>query len=293
MNARLRSFRTSSHRGGAVPDVPAELLHDLPARALGGRVIGRKSKDREVTVVLEDAGVVVKCRPLASRWTRHSVRGEFRAGQELGRLIPVAEPLAWLEPHDPDESQTSYLVLRLLPEASSVRHLLGSDEIDRTKLLNALGQLVGRFHAAGWTHGDLTLKNVLLARDHLHLIDLDHVVRLPPYLRSVGRMHDLRTLRVKGRSVMGRADCREWMRAYADARGLSPLTWRLHLAVTYLFPKRRRALKRAAIRAERRLCLAVERAKRHWGRVQGATRRRGQHAMLWLSRGRQNLNLKE
>jgi hypothetical protein len=240
---------SEAHRGERVSSLDPELLGRLPALVADGRKLGRKSTG-EGTVALDDLGLVVKSRPFTRRWTQHSVRREFEIGHELLQDgIPSTEPLAYLEPYE--RGAASYLVLRLLAGARSLKHVLEpEDAVNRSKLIAQLGGLVGRFHAAGWGHGDLTLKNVLLLQDHsLCLIDLDHVFRVPLGLRTVLRIHDLRRMRVSGRNVLTGREFADLVEAYGEERGLAPWLRRLQIPLTYVVPTKRRSRPALRVRA--------------------------------------------
>jgi len=49
----------------------------------------------------------------------------------------------------------------------------------KRKTIRSAGLLIGQFHQAGFFHGDLQLKNILITGDHLLLIDFDRSYRKP------------------------------------------------------------------------------------------------------------------
>ncbi len=49
----------------------------------------------------------------------------------------------------------------------------------KRKIIRSVGHLIRRFHEAGFFHGDLQLKNILVAGDQLLLIDFDRSYRKP------------------------------------------------------------------------------------------------------------------
>ena len=103
----------------------------------------------------------------------------------------------------------------------------------KRKTIRSAGLLIRQFHQAGFFHGDLQLKNILIAGDQLLLIDFDHSYRKPA-LSIQERMKNLLRL---NRSV------EKWKRL-----GL-PITrtdrWRFFLAYTGGDKKIRGAMKRA------------------------------------------------
>ena len=153
--------------------------------------------------------------------------------------VSVAPHLAYLQPLSTQGA--SYLVLGLLPEARTLRQAIDQGRHDRLKLLDALGRLVGHLHAAGWAHRDLNLKNVLVAGEHLHLIDVEHAVWAPRALRDLLFLHDLRRMRISGRNHLGRSDLDCWVESYARERGLTRAGARFRLALTRAVPARKRS----------------------------------------------------
>jgi 3-deoxy-D-manno-octulosonic acid kinase len=103
----------------------------------------------------------------------------------------------------------------------------------KRKTIRSAGLLIRQFHQAGFFHGDLQLKNILIAGDQLLLIDFDRSYRKPA-LSIQERMNNLLRL---NRSV------EKWKRL-----GL-PITrtdrWRFFLAYTGGDKKIRGAMKRA------------------------------------------------
>lgn len=103
----------------------------------------------------------------------------------------------------------------------------------KRKTIRSAGLLIRQFHQAGFFHGDLQLKNILIAGDHLLLIDFDRSYRKPT-LSIRERMRNLLRL---NRSV------EKWKRL-----GL-PITrtdrWRFFLAYAGDEKKIRGAMERA------------------------------------------------
>jgi len=103
----------------------------------------------------------------------------------------------------------------------------------KRKTIRSAGLLIRQFHQAGFFHGDLQLKNILIAGDQLLLIDFDRSYRKPT-LSIQERMNNLLRL---NRSV------EKWKRLEL------PITrtdrWRFFLAYTGGDKKIRGAMKRA------------------------------------------------
>jgi hypothetical protein len=104
---------------------------------------------------------------------------------------------------------------------------------ERARLLAALGELVGRLHAARFLHADLHGRNLLVAHDlaAAWVLDLDRG-RCVPVLGEPERRDNLRRLyrsvrrrEARGRPFLRRADYLRFLRAYGDARGV-PADWR-------------------------------------------------------------------
>ena len=51
--------------------------------------------------------------------------------------------------------------------------------LQKRKLLRMAGLLLGKFHQSGFFHADLHLKNILVAKDEVFLIDFDRAYRKP------------------------------------------------------------------------------------------------------------------
>jgi 3-deoxy-D-manno-octulosonic acid kinase len=58
-------------------------------------------------------------------------------------------------------------------------HPSGNTISSKRKTIRSVGLLVRQFHQAGFFHGDLQLKNILVAGDQLLLIDFDHSYHRP------------------------------------------------------------------------------------------------------------------
>lgn len=113
---------------------------------------------------------------------------------------------------------------------------------DRAAVMGNLGGLLGRFHDAGFFHGDCTLKNFLFRPSDgaLFVFDLDHahfLRRIFPPLRGIARIHDLRDIWVSGRRILSHGEKETFFEAYAKGRlkGLRRFLWR---RLVELVPKR-------------------------------------------------------
>jgi serine/threonine protein kinase len=90
----------------------------------------------------------------------HSVSFPFYQAYFLSLEVPGAIDLTqYLQEIGPDPSREN---LRL-----------------KRKTIRSAGLLIRQFHQAGFFHGDLQLKNILVARDQLLLIDFDRSYRTP------------------------------------------------------------------------------------------------------------------
>ena len=93
--------------------------------------------------------------------------GEWRALAALHRQgMAVPEPLARASL----AGREALLVARYV-EGRPLLEALGVDPATRRQLLTALGELVARLHALGWTHGDLHAGNILVAGGRPLLVD--------------------------------------------------------------------------------------------------------------------------
>lgn len=211
--------------GGSAADLPG-------AVRLKGKTLGTT-----YSVDLQIGGraipVVVKERrpgPFPGGHPRRSRRA-FRMGRALlAAGLPCPEPLALLESR---AGAPDVLVLGRIAGAVSLRDILGGEgrdappapAADRRALLASLASLLGRFHAAGFYHGDCTLKNLLAAPFpgawSLFISDLDHACSIravPPPLSSLLRIHDLRDVRISGRKILAPGEFDAFLGSYAEGR---------------------------------------------------------------------------
>jgi tRNA A-37 threonylcarbamoyl transferase component Bud32 len=169
--------------------IPALALEENPRRALH-RLEGESP---------EDPRCVVKRHRSTSG--RHPLReaakralGRSPARREwlaLSRLhaagVPVPLPLAWGRLADGDE----IVVSEWREGVGLTSALAGAAEPERTKILDALREAIGRLHAAGFRHGDLHPGNLLVEPDRITLLDLQ---RARPRRHERERLRDLAQL---------------------------------------------------------------------------------------------------
>lgn len=95
--------------------------------------------------------------------------------------IPTIEPIGAIHRTLPPFHQ-GYLLSLEIPEAKNliqyfqeIKSLPSSERLlQKRRTIRSAGQLVRRFHRAGFFHGDLQLKNILVSGEELFLIDFDH-----------------------------------------------------------------------------------------------------------------------
>ncbi len=137
-------------RPGAVPDLPGVVVGGHP-----GRHVRR--------VELPDGGVgYLKVDQRGVWWGGTVSEREARVLAELGRLgLPVPRLL---------DAGPAFLLSEAIDRALPLAECLRDPE-RRRPLARALGRLLARLHAAGYTHGDLYAKHVLCVGEECHLID--------------------------------------------------------------------------------------------------------------------------
>lgn len=95
--------------------------------------------------------------------------------------IPTIEPIGAIHRALPPFHQ-GYLLSLEIPEAKNliqyfqeIKSLPSRERLlQKRRTIRSAGQLVRRFHRAGFFHGDLQLKNILVSGEELFLIDFDH-----------------------------------------------------------------------------------------------------------------------
>ena len=154
--------------------------------------------------------------------------------------IPTVQPVGALHRPTLSPFYRAYLFSLEIPRARNLiqyfqetgTHTAPESLSQKRKFIRLAGLLLRRFHEAGFFHGDLQLKNILVAENQVFLIDFDRSYRKPS-LTLKERMRNLLRL---NRSV------EKWKRL-----GL-PVTrtdrWRFFLAYAGEDPDIRRAMKR-------------------------------------------------
>jgi serine/threonine protein kinase len=90
----------------------------------------------------------------------------------------------------------------------------------KRKTIRSVGFLIRQFHKAGFFHGDLQLKNILVAGDQILLIDFDRSYRKPmlPVQKMMGNLLRLNRSAEKWKRLglpITRTDCWRFFLAYA------------------------------------------------------------------------------
>lgn len=111
--------------------------------------------------------------------------------------IPTLEPIGAVHRKIFPFFYRAYLLSLEIPQARSLLHYLHGQRtaskeslLPKRKLLRSIGLLIRRFHDAGFFHGDLQLKNILIVDEEPFLIDFDRSYRKPG-LSMRGRMKNL------------------------------------------------------------------------------------------------------
>ncbi|RMG14608.1 MAG: hypothetical protein D6731_10020 [Planctomycetota bacterium] len=134
--------------------------------------------------------------------------------------LPTAEPLAIAERRRGGLVVESWLVTRFLPGARELPRVVEERREDRSgtlRLARAVGDLVGRLHAAGIDHPDLKHLNILVgAGEELFLLDLDALVPARPltWRRRVRALGQLEAYAARDYPWAGPALRRAFLRAY-------------------------------------------------------------------------------
>jgi tRNA A-37 threonylcarbamoyl transferase component Bud32 len=146
---------------------------DMPARDAFERVWEQRLVTRESeTLRFLDGGFCLKCRRVPS-W------GDFGAIKRSGRIVHealflervrgvidrVPATLAWGEERCRGIPVRSFLLTRLIPSARNLSEFLRTPDgarPDRAAVLEGTGSLIGRLHAAGFYHRDLSTRNLLV-----------------------------------------------------------------------------------------------------------------------------------
>lgn len=124
---------------------------------------------------------------------------ELRASAAARRAgVVVPEPLAVRATRVAALFRRFTIVTREIEGASNLLTLIpGLSPADKRRLIERVADEIRRLHEAGIYHADLTLQNILVAGDGIHIIDLDKAVLRP---RREDR-RDVRNLSRLNRSV--------------------------------------------------------------------------------------------
>lgn len=205
-------------------------------------------RGEEWTHLLADEGLVVKVRT-GRMARRHPVSREFAVHRALHAAgVAVPEPLTFHEPRRDAAVDRQYLVVRALPVDRSARELLRHDRPPRCRLMQVeLAGRIAELHEAGWVHGDLNLKNVLVGDEATpYLIDLDHTFRPWRGFRSLMQMRDLRDVWISLRRTPATSDFELLFETYAARRGFGAERSRRWERLITLVPKKRELIGRSA-----------------------------------------------
>jgi tRNA A-37 threonylcarbamoyl transferase component Bud32 len=99
--------------------------------------------------------------------------------------IPTVEPIAAIHRSIFGPLYQAYLLSLEIPRANDLIQYFreigpqpsGQKLILKRKVIRSAGLLLQRFHLLGFFHGDLQLKNILIAEDHVFVIDFDRSCR--------------------------------------------------------------------------------------------------------------------
>ena len=161
---------------------------------------------------------------------RHRSRGfaEFRMLAELVRRgLPVPAPIA-ARYRQRGPCYRADLITRTVEGAVTLAQRIADRRMDG-RLAEQVGELVARFHAAGVDHADLNAHNILIAADHLWLIDFDRgEIRAPGTAWKLGNLARLKRSLLKvgacdhDEAALDREVWAPLMRGYERASGTNP-----------------------------------------------------------------------
>jgi len=211
-----------------------------------------KGRTPHLSVLLKDGRRMVIRRYSHGGWLRFLTRDLYflgsRSFQELNLIgeirssgIPTVQPIGAIHVSIFPLFYKAYFLSLQIPNAEDLTHYLlkirsypSRDQIiEKRKIIHDVAILLRHFHQEGFYHGDLQLKNILVAENRPLLIDFDRSYR-KKVLTLMERINNLLRL---NRSV------EKWKRL-----GL-PLTrtdrWRFFLAYSEGDPRIREALRKA------------------------------------------------
>ena len=177
---------------------------------------------------------------LLKRWLlRHSRAGaglfDFAAALQLAKLgITVPRPIAYGQERGGGGEKRSFVIFEELPGGEALERLLPLPEVEkgynllrnRRKLILAAAEMIKKMHGRGFSHRDLYLSHLFLARDaagaeRLCLIDLQRVFQ-PWLMRGRWQVKDLAQLYYSAQPYFSRAEQLRFLRAYAGVGKLAP-----------------------------------------------------------------------
>ena len=133
----------------------------------------------------------------------------------LAAGVPVPRPLAFVERGLSLSPRESALVTEDVPDSQNLRELLDRPDLpSRRRVIALTAECVAQFHLAGYYHGDLKIKSILVQNPYspspkLWMLDLEQARRLRFIPRSCRDLFRVRDIRVLSDSLHGRAQGRE------------------------------------------------------------------------------------
>ncbi len=187
---RFEDLQAGALRGwldrGLAPAVADGLRRDPDGLLAAGTVL--KDGPAATVVALEGGALVLKrfrfpdpLRALRRAPRRSRALLAFRAGLRLGALgLGVAPPLAVIERRRLGLGSASWLLSAGLPgrDAGALLADASLDAAARTRLVDALVEVVARLQRERIAHGDLKATNFLVDGDAVRLLDLHAVTRV-------------------------------------------------------------------------------------------------------------------
>ena len=226
----MRPTRRPGHQAGSTVHIPAR--HELDGRSgsiPGCRVlkVERKSVLWRCQHPADGSPVVFKMYRNRGgvSWLREKafqfrVEREFLALQFLCREgIPCSVPLFWSFGCHPDHGRWELLCMREIQAAESLPEMVArgrKHEIDFAGLF----ALVRRMHRAGFHHGRMEPRDVLVAlaadgNARLHIIDTPHAMHFGSDISSTAMARvDVREISLWARDLLGEEGCRALLRHY-------------------------------------------------------------------------------
>jgi tRNA A-37 threonylcarbamoyl transferase component Bud32 len=153
--------------------------------------------------------------------------------------VATPRPLLACQPHGWKELGNSYLATQWIDGAENLHvfawQIAGRPLDARLRLAarcaEAIGQLLGRMHAAGAAHRDLKAANLIVAeaggKVTVYLVDLDGL-RLGEQIQAERRARDLARLAagLHAHPWVTRSICRRFLRAYVNEAAAETIDWK-------------------------------------------------------------------